>query len=177
MIENLKTLLVSKVETKDADGKDLIASNGAPYKKLTLVELPETRVIDGVSYPVVSTARDYIRNVFGEGKLADGTISKAEAAFTNVKENSIVDCKVVEFDTTPYTIGNNTVNYFTTVLFNTENTTTVGVRQAKLKGCNIIDKATGEMFGTPIDSNVKSSTIVAPKAEDILAKAEAKDGK
>ena len=90
------------------------------------------------------------RNFFPERKLEDGSVIKADVLYTKIergeaKVNTLIAGSIERLETTPYTIGNNTINQYTGVFFEGENAVAIAARNLRDNNAGVIDKTTGEV--------------------------------
>lgn len=147
-MSNVQSFLeVQNVETDTA-------KDGRQFQKVTF------RLIKFLGDRQVKTTQTRSRNLWEANELPDGRVIKADALFGECTTGMLVDGTIMTYNTTPYKIGENTVNTWTGVVFNGENGITVANNQLKNQGACVVDE-----HGQPT-ANVKVST---PKIQSAVA--------
>ncbi len=119
--------------------ENLLADNGRKFQKITFSEqkmLPGNRIM--------KTRNTRTRNVWDVS--TDGKV-KADSYYNALRVGDIVEGSVVRFDTTPYTVGERTVETWSGVIFSDENPVTYANSQLKTNNASVID-ADGNVTGT-----------------------------
>jgi hypothetical protein len=122
--------VVSVSETKTA-------KNNRPYKVVVFKELDRTIKLNGRDVTVKSNNNNRTRNIWGEGHTEDGVLIKADALFSNIAVNDIVEGSFHTFQTTPYIIGDREVTQYSCVVFSNEDATTYANRNLKQNNATV----------------------------------------
>lgn len=115
------------------------AKNNRPYKVVVFKELDKTIKLNGREVTVKSNNNNRTRNIWGEGHTEDGVLIKADALFSNIAVNDIVEGSFHTFQTTPYAIGDKQVTQYSCVVFSNEDAVTYANRNLKQNDATVLN--------------------------------------
>ena len=124
-MEMYSFLQVAKIENKTTD-------TGRKFQTVTF------RPVKFFGNMQVASQEVRTRNIWGETKLENGDVIKADGFYNNLTVGQLVEGTIETFNTTPYNIGDNEVNTWTGVIFSNEKGINVANKQLKNKNAKVI---------------------------------------
>jgi hypothetical protein len=129
-MENIvKVTLVSEVK---------IATNERKYKTVRFVSMPKMITIGNKQVEVKSNQKEASRNIWADLENPDGTINKGDSLYNTIAVNDYVEGTIVSVNTSPYSIGERTVNSWTGVVFSNEDTIKYVNSQLKSNNAEVV---------------------------------------